>query len=72
MYIADIRGTNLDVIFPMDLIPPRITRATSTAIKIPTVKAEIPNSLSITCDTELTCTPLPIPKAAIIPARANR
>ena len=58
--------------FPIDLIPPRITSATNIAITIPIENVEKPNSLLITCDTELTCTPLPIPSAAIIPAVAKR
>ena len=38
--------------FPMDLIPPRITSATNIAITIPIENVEKPNSLLITCDTE--------------------
>ena len=51
--------------FPMLLIPPRITKPTSNAVTKPITVVEIPNSMLITCDTELTCTPLPIPNADV-------
>ena len=72
IYMSAIVGTKLEAALPMLLIPPNITNATNMAITDPIIILDTPNSIESTCATELDCTLLPIPNAAIIPKNANK
>ena len=52
-------------------MPPRITAPASTAITTPVIVGLTPNELRSASATELLCTMLPMPNAAMAANRAN-
>ncbi len=60
-----MNGTSSSVTLPMRLMPPRITAPVSTTSTMPVVDGETPKVVCSAAATELACTMLPMPKAAI-------
>lgn len=64
-------GTIFSMTFPMDLIPPKITRAVADVIKDPVISGDIPVVTWRECATEFACSIFPTPKDAITPKKAK-
>lgn len=59
-----MKGTSFSHTFAMDLMPPKITMAVSTAITIPMIQPGIPTFSSTMLAIAFTCVAHPIPKDA--------
>ena len=64
-------GTKKPVKRPIDLMPPRMTAPARTARTSPVQKGSMPNELRSASATELDCTMLPMPNAAIAAMKAK-
>ena len=64
-------GTSLPATSPMRWMPPMITTPTSAATISPVIQVGTPKLPASAVAMELTCTALPMPKAATAPNTAN-